>query len=58
VFVVEMCKIPSIRREVIKALKVPDDAEYPPVILNTMYHGQQRDEKQTSFYLLLGVNGL
>jgi hypothetical protein len=37
--VVEMCKIPSIRREVLKVLKVPAEAEDPPVILNTMYDG-------------------
>jgi hypothetical protein len=55
--VVEMCKIPSVRREVLKALKVPDEAEDPPVILNTMYHGQQREENPP-FYLSLGVNGL
>jgi hypothetical protein len=36
---VEMCKIPSVRREVLKVLKVPAEAEDPPVILNTMYHG-------------------
>jgi hypothetical protein len=36
---VEMCKIPSVRREVLKALKVPNEEEDPPMILNTMYHG-------------------
>jgi len=55
--VVEMCKIPSVRREVMKALKVPDEAKDTPVILNTMYHGQQRKENPP-FYLSLGVNGL
>ena len=48
--IVEMCKIPSVRREVLKALKVPDEGEDPPVILNTIYHGKQRDEKPP-FYL-------
>jgi hypothetical protein len=55
--VVEMCKIPSIRREVLKALKAPDEAKYPLVILNTMYHGQQR-EVNPPLYISLGVNGL
>jgi hypothetical protein len=55
--IVEMCKIPSIRREVLKVLKVPDEAKYPSVILNTMYHGQQREDNPP-FYLSLGVNGL
>jgi hypothetical protein len=55
--VVEMCKIPSVRKEVLKALKVPTEVEDPPVILNTMYHGQQREETPP-FYLYLGVNGL
>jgi len=40
IHVVEMCKIPSIRREVLKALKVPNEEEYAPVILNTMCHGR------------------
>jgi hypothetical protein len=31
--VVEMCNIPSIRREVLKALKVQDEAKYPLAIL-------------------------
>jgi hypothetical protein len=55
--VVKMCKIPSIRREVLKALKMPDEARDPLVILNTMYHGKQREENPP-FYLYLGVNGL
>jgi hypothetical protein len=54
--VVEMCKIPSIRREVLKALKVQDEAGDPPVILNTMYHGSQGEENPP-FYLSLGING-
>ena len=39
VSMVEMCKIPSFRREVLKVLKVLEEVEYPPMILNTMYHG-------------------
>jgi hypothetical protein len=38
-------------------LKVPDEEEDSPMILNTMYHGKQRDENPP-FYLSLGVNGL
>jgi hypothetical protein len=38
--VVEMCKIPSVRREVLKALKVPNEEEDPLVIFKTMYHGR------------------
>jgi len=55
--IVEMCKTPSARREVLKALKVPNEGEYPPMILDTMYQGKQRDENPP-FYLSLGVNGL
>jgi hypothetical protein len=39
--VVEICKIPYVRREVLKALKVQDETGDPLVILNTMYHGRQ-----------------
>jgi hypothetical protein len=35
----EMCKIPSVRKEVLKALKIQDEVGDPLVILNTMYHG-------------------
>jgi hypothetical protein len=57
VLVVKKCKIPSVIREVMKALKVPNEEEYPPMMLNTMYHGQQRDTNPP-FYISLGVNGL
>jgi hypothetical protein len=57
VLVTEMCKIPSVRREVLKFLKVPNEEEDPLVILNTMYHGRQRDTNPP-FYISLGVNGL
>jgi hypothetical protein len=57
VLVTEMCKIPSIRREVLKLLKVPNEEEDPLMILNTMYHGRQRDTNPP-FYISLGVNGL
>jgi hypothetical protein len=53
---VEMCKIPSVRREVLKALRVQDEAGYSPVILNTMHHGGH-GEDNPSFYLSLGING-
>ena len=52
-----MCKIPSIKREVLRTLKVPAEEEDPLVILNTMYHGQQREDNPP-FYFSLGVNGL
>jgi hypothetical protein len=41
----------------LKALKVPKEVEDHHVILNTMYHGKQREETPP-FYLSLGVNGL
>ena len=37
VLVIEMCKIPFVRKEVLKLLKVPTEKEDPPIILNTMY---------------------
>jgi hypothetical protein len=50
---VEMCKITSVRREVLKALKVQDEAGDPPVNLN------KRDVLSTTdnppFYLSLGI---
>jgi hypothetical protein len=56
ILVVEKCKIPSVRREVWKTLKVQDEAGYLPIILNTMYHGRQ-GEDNPPFYLSLGING-
>jgi len=38
-------------------LKVPNEAGYPLVTVNTMYHGKQRDENPP-FYISLSVNGL
>jgi hypothetical protein len=52
-----MCKTPTIEREVLRTLKVPVKVEDPPMILNTMYHGQQREDNPP-FYLYLGVNGI
>jgi hypothetical protein len=40
--VTEMCKIPSVRREVLKLLNIPTKKEDPPIILNTMYLDRQR----------------
>jgi hypothetical protein len=54
---VEMCKIPSVRKEVLKTLKIQDEVGDPLVILNTMYHGNQREDNPP-FYLSLGINGL
>ena len=53
----EMCKIPSVKREILKVLQVPTDKEYPPIILNTMYLDHLRD-MNPPFYLSLGMNGL
>jgi hypothetical protein len=55
--VTEMCKIPSVRREVLKLLQVPTEKEYPPIILNTMYLDRKKDNNPP-FYLSLGMNGL
>jgi hypothetical protein len=53
---VEMCKIPSVRKEVLKTLKIQDEAGDPPVILNTMYYGNRREDNPP-FYLSLDING-
>jgi hypothetical protein len=37
--VTKICKIPSMRREALKLLKFLAEAEYPLIILNTMYLG-------------------
>jgi hypothetical protein len=55
--IVEMCKIPYVRREVMKELKVPVEGEDHPVILNTIYYKWKRDENPP-FYLSLGVDSL
>jgi hypothetical protein len=57
VHMVDMCKIPSVIREVLKELKVQDEARDPLVILNTMYHGRNGEENPL-FYLSLSINGL
>jgi len=57
VLVIEMCKIPSVRKEVLKLLKVPTEKEDPPIILNTVYLDRQKDNNPP-FYLSLGINGL
>ena len=55
--VTKMCKIPSIKREVLNVLQVPIEKEYPPIFLNTMYIDRPKD-KNPHFYLSLGMNGL
>jgi len=55
--IIEMCKIPSIKREVFKLLKVPDEVEDPSIILNPMYLGWKNDPNPP-FYLSLGMNNL
>jgi hypothetical protein len=47
---IEMCKIPSMKREIMKLLHVTNMKEYPPIILNTMYLDQPRD-MNSPFYL-------
>jgi len=53
----KMCKIPSVRREVLKLLKVSTEQEDPPIILNTMYLGCQNDPNPP-FYLSMGKDNL
>jgi hypothetical protein len=49
--VTEMCKIPSVRREVLKLLQVPTEKEDPPIILNTMYLDRKRTTTLLSIFL-------
>jgi hypothetical protein len=56
VLVTKMCKIPSIKREILKIL-VPTEKEDTTIMLNTMYLDRPRD-KNPPFYLSLGMNGL
>lgn len=53
----EMSKIPLARRDVLKLLHVPTGKEDPPIILNTMYLNQKKDNNPP-FYLSMGMNGL
>jgi hypothetical protein len=55
--VTEMCKIHSVKREILKILQVPSKKEDPPIMLNTMYLDRPRD-KNPPFYLSLGMNDL
>jgi len=57
VLMIEMCNIPSVKREILKVLQVPTEKEEPPIILNTMYLNLPRD-MNPPFYLSLGMNGL
>jgi hypothetical protein len=57
VLVTDMCKIPSVKREILKILQVLAEKKDPPIMLNTMYLDQSRD-KNPPFYLSLGVNDL
>jgi hypothetical protein len=41
----------------LKTLKIKDEVGDPPVILNTMYHGNRRKDNPL-FYLSLGINGI
>jgi hypothetical protein len=53
----EMCKIPYVKREVLRILRVLAEKEDPPIVLNTMYLDRPKD-KNPPFYLSLGMNGL
>jgi hypothetical protein len=55
--VTQMCKILSVRREVLKLLQVLTEKEDTPIILNTIYLDQKRDKKPP-FYHSLGMIGL
>jgi len=57
VLVIEMCKIPYVKRDILKVLQVPNEKEDPNIILNTMYLDRPR-YMNPSFYLALGMNGL
>jgi hypothetical protein len=57
VHVMDMCKIPYMRREVLKLLNVPNQKKDPPIILNTMYIDQKRDSN-SPFYISFDINGL
>jgi hypothetical protein len=54
---IEMCKIPFVRREVLNLLQLLMENEDPPIILNTVYLDRQK-ENGPPFYLSLGMNGL
>jgi hypothetical protein len=47
---IEMCKIPSLKREIIRMLQVPAEKENPPIILNTMYLDQPRDKNPPTIF--------
>jgi hypothetical protein len=55
--VTKMCKIPSVKREVLKVLQVPTEKEYPSIILNTIYLDRPID-KNPPFYLSFGMNAI
>jgi hypothetical protein len=57
VLVTEMCKIPYVKREILKILQVPSEKEDPPIILNIIYLDRPR-EKKPPFYLSLGMKDL
>jgi hypothetical protein len=52
-----MCKIPYVRREVLKLLQVLTEKEYPPIIMNNIYLDRKKDNNPP-FYLSLGMNDL
>jgi hypothetical protein len=48
--VADMCKILSVKREILKVLQLSTEKEDPPIILNTMYLDRPRD-MNPPFYL-------
>jgi hypothetical protein len=50
VLVIEMCKIPYVKREILRILQVPTEKEDPPIILNTMYLDRPRDKNPPSIF--------
>jgi hypothetical protein len=53
----DMCKIPSVKREILKILQVPSEKEDPPIMLNIMYLDRPRD-KNPPLYISLCMNEL
>jgi hypothetical protein len=53
----EMCKITFVRKEVLKAMNLQDEHEYPLIVLNTLCN-VYREEESLPFYISLWINGL
>jgi hypothetical protein len=55
--ITNMCKIPYVRREILKLLQVPTEKEDPPIIFNTVYL-ERKSDNNPPFYISLGMNNL